>query len=307
MNFEVKKIRDREFYVYHENDRSYLNYTKLIKNEFNKKPADLFNSIKTLIEILDMIIEKNIETKSQIENCKDLKKRLSKKKNYKTGIKDCCDTEVFKCFGDEVDNIYRGTYGPYYLIDFFLQKYNTSYKLEIHELLEGIQKRCEYLNKNFKDEIKLQTSVLKYTNKNDNRVENMCKIIQNATSLLAHQNSHLQFKDQEINELETTLKHTITSNNEEHLENSEKITTLKEKYNLTQSELTLILNSQFIFNSLTKSNIQINRSDLIVIKGDKKLRLKKEHIYLTNNKYAFILEDGTYINDKEELPWYKNN
>lgn len=312
--FETKTIRDIEFDIYTEiengKQRKYYNFTKYIKKTLNNKPQNIFNSKRIIIQMMEDIINKNIEPPSNIIKCKEL---LNKVRNFKgkytTGINDCINTNSFKLFKSG-DAKYQGTYGPIYLIDFFIQQFDSNYRLAIHELMESIQMEADNYGDKFEESLK-DTTIRINNIANDNKLIDTCSKIEHMTDNMQDLHKTLQHfinkHDINIQETEDAYDETIKYNNEEIIENVNKRSQLELNYDINSDQLKLILDISLKPVGTNKYlPIQEYKNKLILRQGKRIIELTRDDIFMNNNKYLFgTIKEGniriSQITNKKEL------
>lgn len=319
--FETRIVRDIEFEIYTETEnniqRKYYNFTKYIKNTLNNKPQNIFNSKRIITQMMEDIINKNIEPESNVVKCRNLLNKVKTfKGKYTTGIEDCINTGSFKVF--KYGNVkYKGTYGPIYLIDFFIQQFDSDYRLAIHEVMEAIQLEADGFAESFKDTI-VSTSQRIKSVANNEKMQDTAKEIDQMIGMVDKVNNYLssvvesrkrQLGLIENNETEDAYSETVKYNNEQLIENEDKRSQIEIDYNLTKAQLEEILKIKMKpIGTTSYMPVQEYNNKLIIRRGKQIIELTRSDIFMDNNNYDIGVFRGnnirvTKIKNKKELPY----
>lgn len=208
--FTIAKVRDFDVIIL--KDNGWINYTKLCKDltGIRTKFRDLINDNKETFLKLFTSYEQNSwrefpPTEISIQNLKRIHLLLS----Y-----------------NNVDNNFKGTYGPKYLLDFIIIKCDISYYKLIHEALELIDNYANSNNKSVNDEIneikerylfkidelkKIHSGEIK---EKDNCIKRLEEKIDIQSSLINRQISLIEEQSKKINnqtKILTEVKHSLTT------------------------------------------------------------------------------------------------
>ena len=136
--FATAKVRDFDVVILKEN--GWINYTKLCKDLTGKseKFRHLINDNEQL-QVLIRNYEYNLST--------------AEFRGTQFTVIKLTELDILKTFNKNVDNNYKGTYGPRYMLDFIIMTCNISYYKLIHEALESIDNYTSATNKSFTAEI----------------------------------------------------------------------------------------------------------------------------------------------------------
>lgn len=319
--FETKIARDIEFEIYTETEnnlqRKYYNFTKYIKNVLNNMPQNIFNSKRIITQMMEDIINKNIEPKSNIVKCRNLLNKVKTfKGKYTTGIEDCVNTGSFKVFKSG-NSKHQGTYGPIYLIDFFIQQFDSDYRVAIHEVMEAIQLEADGFAESFKDTIVNTTQRIKSVANNE-KMQDTAKEIDQMIGMVDKVNNYLssvvesrkrQLGLIENNETEDAYFETVKYNNEQLIENEDKRSQIEIDYNLTKVQLEKILKIKMKpIGTTSYMPVQEYNNKLIIRRGKQIIELTRSDIFMDNNNYDIgVFRSNnirvTKIKNKKELPY----
>ena len=323
--FETRTVRDIKFDIYTETEnniqRKYYNFSKYIKNTLNNKPQHIFNSKRIISQIMEDIINKNIEPESNITKCRNLLNKVKTfKGKYTTGIEDCVNTGSFKEFKNNVDVKYRGTYGPIYLIDFFIQQFDSNYRLAINELMEAIQHEADNFANTFEETLDDTTTRINNIAKDEQAID-ICKGLDEVSDNI--QSFHETFQgiirkykgsttEQPKDLVESQLvayDETVKYNNEQLIENEDKRSQIEIDYNLTKPQLEEILKIKMKpVGTTSYMPVQEYNNKLIIRRGKQIIELTRSDIFMDNNNYDIGVFRGnnirvTKIKNKKELPY----
>lgn len=324
--FETKIVRDIEFDIYTETEnniqRKYYNFSKYIKNVLNNKPQHIFNSKRIITQIMEDIINKNIEPESNIVKCRNLLAKIKTfKGKYTTGIEDCVGTGSFKMFHQKTENKYRGTYGPIYLIDFFIQQFDSNYRLAINELMDAIQHEADNFANTFEETLDDTTTRINNIAKNEQTID-ICKGLDEMSDNI--QSFHETFQgiirkykgstpeqsvESQLVAYEDAYSETVKYNNEQLIENEDKRSQIEIDYNLTKTQLEEILKIKMKpVGTTSYMPVQEYNNKLIIRRGKQIIELTRSDIFMDNNNYDIGVFRGnnirvTKIKNKKELPY----
>ena len=292
-----------------------------IKNTLNNKPQHIFNSKRIISQIMEDIINKNIEPESNITKCRNLLNKVKTfKGKYTTGIEDCVNTGSFKEFKNNVDVKYRGTYGPIYLIDFFIQQFDSNYRLAINELMEAIQHEADNFANTFEETLDDTTTRINNIAKDEQAID-ICKGLDEVSDNI--QSFHETFQgiirkykgsttEQPKDLVESQLvayDETVKYNNEQLIENEDKRSQIEIDYNLTKPQLEEILKIKMKpVGTTSYMPVQEYNNKLIIRRGKQIIELTRSDIFMDNNNYDIGVFRGnnirvTKIKNKKELPY----
>ena len=320
--FETRTVRDIKFDIYTETEnniqRKYYNFSKYIKNTLNNKPQNIFNSKRIITQMMEDIINKNIETESNIVKCRNLLNKVKTfKGKYTTGIEDCVNTGSFKEFKNNVDVKYRGTYGPIYLIDFFIQQFDSNYRLAINELMDAIQHEADNFANTFEETLDDTTTRINNIAKDEQAID-ICKGLDEVSDNI--QSFHETFQGIIRKYKGSTPEHSVESqlvaydetvkyNNEQLIENEDKRSQIEIDYNLTKPQLEEILKIKMKpVGTTSYMPVQEYNNKLIIRRGKQIIELTRSDIFMDNNNYDIGVFKGnnirvTKIKNKKELPY----
>lgn len=322
--FETRTVRDIKFEIYTETEnniqRKYYNFTKYIKNVLKNKPQHIFNSKRIITQIMEDIINKNIEPESNITKCRALLNKVKTfKGKYTTGIDDCVNTGSFKLFKSG-NSKHQGTYGPIYLIDFFIQQFDSNYRLAINELMDAIQHEADNFANTFEETLDDTTTRINNIAKDEQAID-ICKGLDEVSDNI--QSFHETFQgiirkykgstpEQPKDSVESQLvayDETVKYNNEQLIENEDKRSQIEIDYNLTKPQLEEILKIKMKpVGTTSYMPVQEYNNKLIIRRGKQIIELTRSDIFMDNNNYDIGVFKGnnirvTKIKNKKELPY----
>lgn len=260
--FIIAKARDLDVVVLKEN--GWINYTKLCTDLTSNN--DKFRSL----------INKNTNLQTLILSHEKIS--TGEFSGTQITVNKLTELHVLMFFNN-IDNKFKGTYGPRYMLDFIIMTCDITYYKLIHDALETIDDYSNVNNSSFKQEIETIKNKYKY------KIGYLKQELNNKNIELENKNNELKFKDDKINKLEQSIEELKQIN----LEQTDILKSIR--YNI--SEITISLNG---YKNHTTDNQYCKYKIIFWLnKDDQNKRLNEDVII------------QTFIGLNENKPKFKNN
>ena len=281
--FTVAKARDFDVIILKEN--GWINYTKLCKDLTGK--TEKFRNLIKDNESLHQLIMIHIQNLGTVEF-----------HGTQFNVENLSKLNILKTF-NKVENNFKGTYGPRYMLDFIIMTCNIKYYKSIYDALELIDDYANLNNSSFKEEINgieerylFQIDELKKIHsgeikKKDDKIDKLIKMVEDQSNTINIQNRKID---------EQTL---IIKEQSNKIDNQTKILT-EVKHSLTS-----IADSVFDLNKHITSNI-ITKYHILLWLDENNQNKTRPSDNITIKTFVGLIENTPKLSRKDKILLQEN-